>query len=189
MVEGWFKVPGRTGERTLKEQLKGLSPALAEAQDKTVLDLGCAEGLIAMEFARSGAARVDGIDCNEDLVIVGLKLRSEGLTKEPRLSRVLLQCAPVQRLLPLELSYDVVLALAILHKMHDPLTALQWCAKTAQNLLVIRLAGGSRGSIKSKHYPHTRTDSRSVLANLGFALEREEQGPRDEMVHYWRRQC
>jgi 2-polyprenyl-3-methyl-5-hydroxy-6-metoxy-1,4-benzoquinol methylase len=69
MKQGWFRIPGEVdGPRTLKEQMLGLGPALAEANGKTVCDLGTAEGLIALEFAKAGAASIYGCDYNAEMV-------------------------------------------------------------------------------------------------------------------------
>lgn len=42
--EGWFHTPGRLGDRSLDQQLMGLDSLFERCFDKTVLDVGCAEG-------------------------------------------------------------------------------------------------------------------------------------------------
>ena len=54
---GWFTTAKRPGDRTLEQQLVGLDKVLAEVAGKTVLDAGCAEGLISMEISLSSRAR------------------------------------------------------------------------------------------------------------------------------------
>lgn len=186
MVDGWFKLPGRTGARTLAEQLTGLERALVDARGRTVLDLGCAEGLIAMEFARAGASAVVGIDSNDDLLKQGRLILDRARMREPRLRVVELQHADLNDAEECT-SYDVVLALAIFHKLRDPVGALHSWADMADELLVVRHQSGSRGVIRAKQYPHPEADSRAILPGLGFELELEAGGPRDEIVHYWRR--
>ena len=51
--QGWFSTKGRLGDRTLKQQLMGLDPLFAECKGKTVLDVGCAEGLISIELDKA----------------------------------------------------------------------------------------------------------------------------------------
>lgn len=180
--KGWFVIPGKqSGDRSLAEQLKGLDPALAEAAGKSVLDLGCAEGLIALEMAKAGALRVYACDCNPESVEIAKGMRGElPVTFETQNVNVMVElgAAPWRA--------DIVLALAILHKLRDPVRATQFAAAAAGSLLVIRHQGGSKGMIKSK-WTVGECDSRAVLEARGFALERECHGPRDELVHYWRR--
>jgi 16S rRNA G966 N2-methylase RsmD len=52
----------------LEEQLRGLEPMLSEVKGKTVLDIGCAEGLIAREVLERGAAKVIFIDSKQPCV-------------------------------------------------------------------------------------------------------------------------
>jgi SAM-dependent methyltransferase len=187
--KGWLKIPGiQDGERTLEEQMLGLQPALDEAPGKTVLDLGCAEGNIALEFARAGAKLVDGCDYNEPFIKIAQQQRKASGLRRVRFYHADLspmmeeakQLNPGKR-------YDIVLALAILHKIQDPEAAIRFCAQNANSLIVIRLPHGSVGSIRSKHGEHRRADLREVLPPLGFVRERKEMGPRGEWVQYWRR--
>ena len=73
--KGWFVIDGlQAGDRTLAQQMLGMEAALAEARGKRVLDLGCAEGLIALEFLKAGAAQVTGIECNPATAAVTRRL-------------------------------------------------------------------------------------------------------------------
>jgi SAM-dependent methyltransferase len=190
MAEGWFKLPGRTGERTLKEQMRGLDRAVEQASGKTVLDLGCAEGLIAMQFVRAGAVRVRAIDCNEAVLRAGRQFL-EANEAEGFPARLAMEQGNLNAMLVpgWEGTYDIVLALAILHKMKNPEQALRATAGACLDLLVLRLGGGSRGEIRSKFWPHVEVDSWEILPGLGFEFDGREQGPRNEQVHYWRRRC
>jgi 2-polyprenyl-3-methyl-5-hydroxy-6-metoxy-1,4-benzoquinol methylase len=177
---GWFDLPGQSGDRTIAEQLKGLEPALAEANGKTVADFGCAEGLIAMEFARAGA-KVRACDCNVEGIQIAKRLEpSLGVSFEVCNVNVLVELGAMLW------RSDIVLALAILHKLRDPVKATRFMAAAAGELLVIRHQGGSKGIVRSK-WSEASCDSRAVLEECGMRLEGECQGPRDELVHYWRR--
>lgn len=178
MRRPWLTIPGvQDGERTLEEQLLGLAPALAEAPGRTVLDLGCAEGLIGQAFARAGALDVLGLEGMVEHVKVGqrntrgvrFKVRDLNVQKPPKLP-----------------SWDIVLALAILHKLHDPARGVWYCARAARSLVVVRLPVGSTGLIAGKH-SGVACDVRGEFVSHGFALERVEEGPRTELVQYWRR--
>jgi 2-polyprenyl-3-methyl-5-hydroxy-6-metoxy-1,4-benzoquinol methylase len=60
--KGWFTTAERPGDRTLDQQLCGLDGLQHECAGKTVLDVGCAEGLISHYLARLGARSVYGIE-------------------------------------------------------------------------------------------------------------------------------
>ncbi len=182
----WFKIPGiQDGERDLAEQMKGLAPAPREASGRTVWDLGCAEGLIAFEFMKTGAT-VEAIDCNGVLLEVAEAQRAQ-LPEEEK-ARVSFARADLREVLAegLTASFDIVLALAVVHKLVEPEKALRYIARAARSLVVIRLPGGSTGKFKSKNHG-TPCDVNAAMPQHGFDLERTEQGPRDELVQYWRR--
>lgn len=185
MRSGWLKIPGiQDGARTLDEQLLGLEVALLECAGKSVLDLGAAEGLIAIEFAKRGASRVLGVDSNVEFI----RVAREELRKANPLP-VQFEIADVMELatdyLP-PVKYDIVLALAILHKLEDPAAGVRFCAESASDLIVIRLPRGSSGLIEGK-FTQVPADVPVILVRHGFVIARKEQGPRGEWVHYYRR--
>lgn len=177
---GWLKIPGvQSGERSVEEQMLGLGPALEESKGKTVLDLGCAEGLIGREFIRAGAVSVLGLEHLESHIAVA-KAQCAGLPM--RFESCDLNVVAV----PEKPEFDVVLALAVLHKLIEPDRGTRYCARMARSLVVVRLPIGSSGVISGKH-SKIKGDVREVMGAEGFLLERTEQGPRKELVQYWRR--
>ena len=139
--KGWFAIDGvQAGDRTLAEQLTGLEPMLAEVSGRDVLDLGCAEGLIARTCLDRGARRVIGIDNNRAFID-----RANSLALDPRRARFWfgdLNQGPDADDQAVCHS-DIVLALAIIHKLQDPARALRQWAAFAWRLFVIRLPLGS----------------------------------------------
>lgn len=189
---GWFAIPGvQEGPRTLAEQMLGLDAALAEADGKTVCDLGCAEGLIAMEFAKAGARSVYACDYNEQMIVTA-KAEQAKLPPDPRRVDVAFYHADLRELIREERAsgeiwqYDIVLALAILHKLNDPADGARFCCEIARSLIVVRLPAGSTGLIRGKHTGRP-ADVPAIFAACGFRRERKEEGPRGEWIQYWRR--
>ena len=182
MRKGWFIIPGvQDGIVTLADQMIALWSAVAECKGKTVLDLGCAEGLIGREFARAGARSVVGLDSiSEHLQVAREQCAGLPMTfllanlNEPRV------VYPA----------DIVLCLNVAHKLRDPAVAIRFAADSATDLLLLRSgrASDARGIIKGKHFGIT-CDSRAILRERGFVLERAADGPMDrpEPVEYWRR--
>jgi SAM-dependent methyltransferase len=182
-VTSWF---GK--HRSFKEQMSGLRPALDFCSGKSVLDIGCAEGLIALEFLKAGASEVFGTDLFEPYVIKA-KANAAG---HPRamfeLSDVRQQAELWEKDPTAVEPFDIVLALAVIHKTYLLEQTTRYCAAMAKEWLIIRLPSyGSNGCIRAKHYPFHEVDTLKVLPSLGFILERDELGPRGERVHYWRR--
>lgn len=187
--KGWFQVPGirPRGDRTLEEQMLGLETALAETGGKTVLDLGCAEGLIGREFARAGAADVLGIELLESHLEIARQACAD-------FSQMRFLCVHLGGWIeehPEPEKFDIVLVLGIIHKLIDPEVPLRWAARSCRDLLLFRGPGSWRlkswnGLIHAKH-GHRACHVPGVLTGEGFVLERRVDGVRGEGVHYWRR--
>ena len=187
--KGWFKVPGLRpkGDRTFEEQMMGLDLALAEAKGKTVLDLGCAEALISREFAKAGARHVVGIEL---------------LASHLEVARVVCKGLPVRFITahlgdyaarhPAPEQFDIVLALGIIHKLHDPSVAMAWAAKSCRDLLCFRAPAKKDKAcngdylVKSK-FGNARCNVPATMRSLGFVDEGTHNGVRGESVQYWRR--
>lgn len=182
MHKGWFRIPGvQDGDRTLEQQLKGLDDLLREVKGCSVLDLGCAEGLIARSLLDAGARHVAGLDILPAHVDEARR-----------------QCAGrkasfgVQDLDRLELGtsdgeegmVDIVLMLAILHKLRDPLRLVREIKEVFPRLIVIRMPAATPGYVQDRRSGNVRFD---VVAELQpeYALRQVEKGHFDEWIGYF----
>lgn len=184
MAKGWFKVPGirPDGDRTLKEQLMGMQPALDEAKGKTVLDLGCAEALISKEFALAGAREVVGIELLAAHLDVARKV-CKGLP----VAFVQAHLGDYMKAHPSPPQFDIVLALGIIHKLDDPCVPLAYAANCAKDLLLFRApAKATDGVVRSKHTQKPCNVPKCMRLH-GFHDEKLIPGVRGEAVQYWRR--
>lgn len=148
MTKGWFSTPGRPGDRTLDDQLKGLDWLFANCAGKTVLDIGCAEGLISIELARRGALAVHGIEIVPEHVAVANKLRGD--------LPVTFEVGDANAWRPRR-AYDIVIALALLHKLKNPTAAAAAFAEAAREAVVLRLPPEHAPTIidpRSNNEPH-----------------------------------
>ena len=183
MRHGWLMIKGvQEGDRTLGEQMQAVWPAVAEAAGKTVLDLGCAEGLIGLEFAKAGAAHVLGVEREREHLEVARRL-CDGY-------RIQFEEFNLKQVDPdYPLAFDIVLALGIIHKLEVPERGLRFAARSAKDLLLLRSGRGSVNGIIRGKFSRITCDSAAVLRAEGFALEKTVDGPkdRDEPVEYWRR--
>lgn len=186
--KGWLSVPGirENADRTLEEQTHGLEQALSEAEGSTVLDLGCAEGLIGREFAKRGAARVLGLELLKDHLAVAKVACADCPQMEFRQANLFYYSQAVE-----PEPYDIVLALSVIHKVPNPETLLRWAAKCARKTLLLRAPKWAhRGvMIHSKHYNGAVCDTVEVMRSEGFVHERTINNPRNEPLHYWRREA
>ncbi len=184
MRYGWLKIPDvQDGDRTLEEQMAAVWPAVEEARGKTVLDLGCCEGLIALEFAKAGAKSVLGIEFVSDHLVVARELCA-GYPMQFRQWN-LCEAQPES-----PMPHDVVLALGIIHKLEYPERGLRFAARSAKDLLLLRCGlKMSDGIIKAKHFKANTANVRLVMGEEGFVLEKTLMGPfpHRESVEYWRR--
>lgn len=175
-VKGWFSTPGRPGDRTLDQQLKGLDLLFAKVQHKTVLDLGCAEGLISMELARAGALAVHGVEIVPEHVAVAKKLQGS--------APICFEVGDANTWKPTR-QYDIVIALALLHKLRDPTEACYRLCGAAKHLVVLRLPPLHAPTIvdpRSGNNPH---HIGRVMEKQGFELEFTARGHLDEWVGYY----
>lgn len=187
MAERWFQIPGEArGDRALAEQLQGLTPLLAEVRGRTVLDLGCAEGLISQACLDAGASRVLGVEIVRAHVGIARRLCA-GRPAAFDCEDLDVYCAHALRDGTFG-RYDVVLALAVLHKLARPATVAKFICAAALRLAVIRYPAASpHGVLCDKRSEYRRFDVRHFLQARGFRLERTERGPRDEVTDYFRR--
>ena len=87
-----------------------LISTICNVQGKSVLDIGCSEGVFCVEAVRAGASRVVGIDSEvRSLIIASLLARSAGLRVKYRL-----ETFPEVRL---KEQFDCVLCLSVLHHL------------------------------------------------------------------------
>lgn len=185
-AKNWFKLTDdQDHERTLQDQIIGLRPIFdeikafrAKGRPLTVLDLGCAEGLIGMELAKAGAAHVHGVEIMLQRVQAANRLRGS------------LPCSfehnKVDYYKP-KRAFDVVLALSILHKMPSPSETLRGLVQhTCDRLVVIRLPPGNGPVVKDRRSGNVPHDLDAVLRSLGFNLEQETEGHLSEWIGYWR---
>ncbi len=176
-MKGWFQTEGRPGDRTLEMQLLGLDPLFDEAKGATILDVGCAEGLLSMELAKKGA-QVTGVEIVESHIEVAKQLRGALSCR--------FEVADANDYQPDE-DYDIVLLLAILHKLKDPSRACARFAKAAKNLVVMRLPPENAPTIIDERSGNVRHDVAAVMTWYGFHLERVTRGSFSEWTGFWRR--
>ena len=177
--KGWFHTPGRPGDRTLDQQLDGLDTLFMRCGGKTVLDVGCAEGLISIELAKAGAVAVHGIEIVPGHVEVANKLRGDlPITFEVADANV---WSPPR-------SYDIVIMLALLQKLRNPTAAAARFAAAARKMVVLRLPPAHAPTIiddRSNNEPH---HIGTVMRNGGFYLEHAGyEGAFGEWVGYYHR--
>lgn len=160
--KGWFHTPGRTGDRTLDQQLNGLDRLLGAVHGKTALDVGCAEGLISIEMAKAGAVAVHGVEIVAAHVAVGNKLRGDlPITFEVGDANV---WRPRRH-------YDVIAMLALLQKVKDPTRVCAEIVEFAREMVVLRLPPKHAPTViddRSGNQPHHIGET---MKRAGFYLE------------------
>lgn len=193
MRKGWFIIPGlQHGDRTVEEQMTGVWDAARDCQGMTVLDLGCAEGLIGREFARAGAVRVHGVDSVAGHIAVAEQVCDDYpmAFTHARLDEFIESWEKLRESVPeAEHRFDIVLSLGVCHKLEQPELGLRFSAAAARRLCLIRAGGNSNDPnvMRSKHWPRNACSIPEVMRDCGFALDKELPGPRNETVQYWRR--
>jgi 2-polyprenyl-3-methyl-5-hydroxy-6-metoxy-1,4-benzoquinol methylase len=184
MNKGWFTIPRvRKGDRTIQEQRMGLEKALETCKGKTVLDIGCAEGLISREFALAGAVSVLGIEVLATHVLYAKQVCQD-------LKAVSFICTNVvdyARTLETIPKYDIVLALGVIHKLPDPNVPLRFAATSAKDLLLFRAPAVKHGGMVKAKHGNVLCDVDAVMKSEGFEDIGTYPGVRGEAVQYWKR--
>lgn len=178
-AKGWFQGLGRDGDRSISQQMIGLEQLLLQVPGKSVLDAGCAEGLISIELARAGAASCVGLERVASYIPI-----AQNEAGQLPCSFV---CADLNEYdVAAHGQVDIVIMLAILHKLKNPSTVCAALAALARDLVVIRLPpyGMVIRDARSNNEPH---DIGVVMASAGFELTSVVAGPRDEWLGYFRR--
>lgn len=179
--KGWFRTSDRDGDRTIDEQMQGLEPLVAEIKGKRVLDFGCAEGLIGMELVKAGAATVSGFDSVVHSIEYGKQLASSEKID------IALQVANLNDYDVSGLAVaDVVLMLAILHKLQDPSKFARAAAALCSDLMVVRLPP-SGPVIRDQRSMYVAHDILKVLNQAGLTLESKPDTVNGEWLGYFRR--
>jgi hypothetical protein len=148
---GWFKIGDvPNGKVDLSRQLRGLDIIRAHAKGAAVLDLGCAEGLISLKLAESGARLIHGIELIGERLTAAEQLFSQQYPHVERrfipwdLSRfdeLVLDVTPDSK--PgqpaLLTRYEIVLCLAIAQKLPNPGRFLRLASILSSDWIAIRL--------------------------------------------------
>ncbi|MGO1079952.1 methyltransferase domain-containing protein [Inquilinus sp. CA228] len=180
---GWFDAPGVAGDRTLAQQMVGLDHLVQAAPGRTVLDLGCAEGLIGLVLMRAGAVALDGIDLvHNRIVAAGRNAEAAGVEARYWCQDLdgFADWAP-EDLAP---RYDLVLALSIAHKLARPDRFLEAAAARCDGLLAVRLPAPVIQDRRSGFVP---VDVPALLDRAGFDLEATPAGSLGEWIGLFRR--
>ena len=168
----WFILGDNNGQIPLRRQLLGLSEI--DVKGKTLLDVGCAEGMMCLHFIEQGATKAHGVEIRSRAVEVAqsiagytgvsdkakfwegdLTTSDHGLSQDGMLS-----------------DYDVVFAMASLQKTKSKAgEVLQKIADRCSETLVVRLAFRE---IQTGW--RAKSDPVDVLSEVGFDLVRESCG-------------
>jgi len=177
-LKPWYTFGGRRGDRTVDQQMQGLLYLQQSVRDKTVLDLGCAEGLVTVELAKAGALALHGIEIRPAAVADANSLRGD--------FPITFEQADLNTWRP-KRSYDVSVMLAILHKLRDPLAFLKDVAKNTDELIAIRLPPRADNPVVNDvRSGGKRIDLQPAL--FGFKLVHWTPGYLNEWVGYYRRE-
>jgi tRNA (mo5U34)-methyltransferase len=124
----WFHNLDLRGVRTAPEHFLGDYPAVKfrgfadaiprDLSGKSVLDIGCNGGFYAIEMKRRGAARVLGIDADEDY------LRQARFAAEMTGQEIEFRRLDVYDVADLGERFDIVLFMGVLYHLRHPLLAL-----------------------------------------------------------------
>jgi tRNA (mo5U34)-methyltransferase len=186
----WFHNIDLCGVQTAPDHFLGDYPAVkwrrfaaalpADLSGRTVLDIGCNAGFYAIEMKRRGAARVVGIDADQDYLnqarfaaeVIGVELELHELS--------------VYDVGTLGERFDIVLFLGVLYHLRHPLLALDLIHEhVARDLLVFQSMQRGSNAIEPLEgdYPFTEV---AVFDRPGFPkLHFIERRYADDPTNWW----
>lgn len=168
MKHGWFEIDGlQTGEHRLETRLHGLRMLASHVEDKTILDLGCAEGLISSWLYDQGPARrVDAIEKHLPFLNTARAMHLSN-----RAFRFF-QCDVndqefddliLTKLLP---GYDIVLCLCLAQKLKHPREFLLKAARLCNRFFALHLPYDIINDVRSGR--RNVDPTKEVFEPLGF---------------------
>lgn len=168
----WFHNLDLGGVRTAPDHFLGDYPACkwrafadsipADLTGKTVLDIGCNAGFYAIEMKRRGAARVVGVDSDEDY-LAQARFAASTLGVSIELVRL-----SVYDVASLGERFDLVLFLGVLYHLRHPLLALDLLREHAvREALVVQslLRGDDAAPPIAEDYPFSE---RQIFEQTGY---------------------
>jgi tRNA (mo5U34)-methyltransferase len=186
----WFHNIDLCGVQTAPDHFLGDYPAVkwrrfaaalpADLSGRTVLDIGCNAGFYAIEMKRRGAARVVGIDADQDYLnqarfaaeVIGVDIELHELS--------------VYDVGTLSERFDIVLFLGVLYHLRHPLLALDLIHEhVARDLLVFQSMQRGSNAIEPLEgdYPFTEVE---VFDRPGFPkLHFIERRYADDPTNWW----
>jgi len=173
-VRGWFNVAGTVGNYDLEERLIGLRQLEPVSRNATILDLGCAEGLIGMHLMKTGPGRLmHGLD-EKERYLVGARMIARRERLRAKFLRVDLNHLAEWRAANPDVllgSYDVVLCLCIAHKLNHPEQFLRQAAGLCGGYFALQLPASIINDRRSGHH---QFDANWAMLGWGFELFHEE---------------
>lgn len=169
----------------LERQLTGLDLLWDRVTGSTVADIGCAEGDIGMECVRRGAGFVLGIEYRE-AAVKAANQRARNVDNFTVLREDADHWPP--RPMGERARFDVILMLAVLHKLQKPEASLvriiDRCAKPTATV-VLRLRPRDWPVLRDERSGNRPQQIGTALTALGFRLVHEDEGPVSGGVPEW----
>lgn len=168
----WFTIPGiQAGKYTLKDRLFPLESVRQCAKDATVLDIGCAEGLLSKWLVDLwGAKTVHGLEKYEPYAETARRIMRNYDARYHVLDldffETWLEYCPGE-LLP---SYDIVMALRVIQKLSQPAAFIRALTPLIGKRLVVQIPTDANGVMVDKRSADKPFD---IVKEIGSAFRVE----------------
>jgi 2-polyprenyl-3-methyl-5-hydroxy-6-metoxy-1,4-benzoquinol methylase len=111
-----------------------------DLREKTILDVGCGNGVYAFEAVRRGSARVVGVDIAGEMVAICSR-RSRELGLEDRTTFICSEFPPSSVIPDLEKEYDIAIAMGVMDYTSDAVGFLSALRKRVSEFAVVSFPG------------------------------------------------